>query len=446
LLSDTASPEPGALFSDIRFAGRKTVVAAVSGGGDSLALLFLLQDFLERQPSGPSLLAVTVDHGLRPDSATEARAVGELAAARGIAHRTLRWEEAKPKAGISAAAREARLALLARAAREAGTDLVFTAHTADDQAETLAMRLSRGGGRGAAGIAPATLFEGDVWFTRPLLHTRRAALRTYLGERGISWFEDPSNRDPRFERARVRACLDEDRTQALLAEAENAQRLRQEQGRAAADLIGSAATRVAPGLLRFALAAASEEKGGLYALRIVLAVAGGSPHLADEARSAALLRRALEDERCRVSLSRAVVTRKRDWLYLHRERRNLPETSLSGEQIWDGRYRLVPAGQLKGACVAAFGPANAAARDVAEAEAPAGLLRSALAAEPAIWRGDLCLGLASDMEGLVLQRLAQPWARLLPSFDLAPASALLELLNGSVPPILPFDGHKEQMG
>ena len=428
-------PEPGALFSDIRLAGRPAVVAAVSGGGDSLALLFLLRDFLKSLPEAPTLLAVTVDHGLRPDSAAEARAVGELAAAHGIAHRTLRWEGAKPASGVSAAAREARLALLAQAAREAGTDLVLTAHTADDQAETLAMRLQRGRGRGAAGIAPATLYEESVWLVRPLLQTRRAALRAYLGSRGIGWFEDPSNRDPRFERARVRGSLDESRIQALLAEAREAQALREEAGRSAARLIRGCAERPAPGLLRFSLAAASDAEAGLYALRILLAAAGGTPHLPDEARSAALLRH-IVDARSRISLSRAVVTRKRDWLYLHREARNLPEIPLSGEQVWDGRYRIVAKGPVEGERIAAFGAVNAAAQEIAESDVPAGLRRSALAAEPALWAGDRCLGLASEL--VTLRSVAAPWLKLLPSFDFAPAAALFELVGSPPPPTAPY--------
>src|SRR5690606_5645072 len=183
------------------------VVAAVAGGGDSLALLLLLHHFLKHLPAAPSVLAVTIDHGLRPESGAEAEAVGRLAAAHRIPHRVLRWEGPKPKTGIAAAARAARLSLLAKAAGQAGADLVLTGHTADDQAETLAMRLARGEGRGGAGIAPATLYDGRIWFVRPLLGTRRAALRTFLRERGISWAEDPTNIDRRFERARVRQDL-----------------------------------------------------------------------------------------------------------------------------------------------------------------------------------------------------------------------------------------------
>ncbi|WEX10002.1 tRNA lysidine(34) synthetase TilS [Chelativorans sp. AA-79] len=444
MLSPELPHEPGALFSDIRLAGCDTVVAAVSGGGDSLALLLLLHDHLEHLSGAPALLAVTVDHGLRPGSGEEARAVGRLAAAHGIAHRLLRWEGPKPSTGISAAAREARLALLAQAAREAGARFVLTGHTADDQAETLSMRLARGAGRGTAGMAPATLYDGDVWIVRPLLAVRRGALRAFLRERGIAWAEDPTNRDRRFERARVRQDLDEPAIRELIASARKAQAAREETGRSAASIVARAAERPVPGLLRLPLPAVRETAAGLYALRILLAVAGGTPHLPDEARTVAVLSRA--GEGLRASLSRAVVTVSHGQLYLHRERRNLPAAALAGEVLWDGRYLVMAGEGTAGLVLAPYGRENAEEASLGDVDAPAGLLRSALATEPALWKNGDCLGLAGEAEGVSVRPVAGPWARLLPSFDSAPAGAVLDLLRGGPLPALPFHGHKEHMG
>ena len=147
-----------------------TLGLAVSGGGDSLALLLLARAALPGR-----VKAATVDHGLRPDSAAEARRAGEFCAALGIPHTIRRWEGEKPVAGLQAAAREARYRLLAEAADDADCSLVMTGHTLDDQAETVAMRRERGAGRGLSGIAPATLHDKRIWFVRPLIGQRRAA-------------------------------------------------------------------------------------------------------------------------------------------------------------------------------------------------------------------------------------------------------------------------------
>ena len=136
--------EAKVLFADVKSA--KALVLAVSGGPDSTALMVLAARWRKALKRGPELIAVTVDHGLRAEAKREARVVARLAKELGIAHRTLRWTDAKPKAGIPQAAREARYRLLAQAAHRAGASHVLTAHTRDDQAETVVMRLARGSG------------------------------------------------------------------------------------------------------------------------------------------------------------------------------------------------------------------------------------------------------------------------------------------------------------
>jgi len=127
------------------------LVLAVSGGPDSLALMWLAARWRRALSRGPRLIAVTVDHGLRPEAAREARDVKRLAQTLDVPHRTLRWTGAKPNTGLPAAARAARYRLLAKAAQASGATHVLTAHTRDDQAETLLMRILRGSG--IAGLA-----------------------------------------------------------------------------------------------------------------------------------------------------------------------------------------------------------------------------------------------------------------------------------------------------
>jgi tRNA(Ile)-lysidine synthase len=192
------------------FAGLKAapaLVLAVSGGPDSVALMWLAARWQRSLARGPQLTVVTVDHGLRPEAAREAREVKRLATTLGLTHRTLRWRGTKPKTGLPAAAREARYRLLAEAARKAGASHVLTAHTRDDQAETLLMRMLRGSGlAGLSAMARLTERDGIV-LARPLLDVPKAQLIATLKRAKISFADDPTNRDTAFTRPRLRALL-----------------------------------------------------------------------------------------------------------------------------------------------------------------------------------------------------------------------------------------------
>ncbi|MCK1423850.1 tRNA lysidine(34) synthetase TilS [Bradyrhizobium sp. 180] len=192
------------------FAGLKTasaLVLAVSGGPDSVALMWLAARWRRSLARGPQLTVVTVDHGLRPEAAREAREVKRLAAELGLPHRTLRWRGAKPKTGLPAAAREARYRLLAQAARAVGARHVLTAHTRDDQAETLLMRMLRGSGlAGLSAMAGVSERDGIV-LARPLLDVPKAQLIATLKRAKVGFADDPSNRDTAFTRPRLRALL-----------------------------------------------------------------------------------------------------------------------------------------------------------------------------------------------------------------------------------------------
>jgi tRNA(Ile)-lysidine synthase len=202
--------EANALFRGLE--KLKGLVLAVSGGPDSTALLLLAARWANRRKRAPKLMAVTVDHGLRPQAAHEAAAVKRVARRRGVRHRTLHWRGNKPQTGLQEAARVARYGLLARAATRAGYTHVLTAHTLDDQAETMLFRLARGSGLvGLAGMAPATVlpFAGaaKIFLVRPLLHIPKSRLIATLKAAHIDYSDDPSNRDPRFARARLRTLM-----------------------------------------------------------------------------------------------------------------------------------------------------------------------------------------------------------------------------------------------
>ncbi len=205
--SDAVTPDAAAVA---RFAadlarlidiGRDRVLVAVSGGADSIALLLLTRAVL-----GSKCVAATVDHGLRPESADEARFVACLCDRLDIGHATLAGP-LPPRAGrtanLSARARVLRYGLLEAHLAQVGAQWLATAHHADDQIETMVMRLNRGAGiAGLAGIRPS---GGRI--VRPLLGWRRAELAAIVAQAGVAPVDDPSNADDRYDRARLRKAL-----------------------------------------------------------------------------------------------------------------------------------------------------------------------------------------------------------------------------------------------
>ena len=178
---------------------------AVSGGPDSLALLVLAA---AARPG--EVEAATVDHGLRPEGAAEADIVAGLCRRLDVPHATLnvRWRD-PPTTAIQERARRERYRLLGYWAEERGLAAIATAHHADDQAETLLMRLTRGAGvRGLAGMRPRSIAPGtDIRLLRPLLGWRRTELEQLCSAAGLEPVTDPTNGDQRFERVRVRSAL-----------------------------------------------------------------------------------------------------------------------------------------------------------------------------------------------------------------------------------------------
>ena len=187
------------------FEARPGLAVALSGGADSMALAVLADAWARRR--GGRLTALTVDHGLRPASAAEARRVSRWMLRLGVAHRVLSWHGAKPVAGVQAAARAARYRLMTAWCREAGVLHLLLAHHLQDQAETFLLRLAHGsGGDGLAAMA-AVVETPAVRLVRPLLGTAPERLRETLRRRRQEWIEDPSNQDPAYARTRVRRLL-----------------------------------------------------------------------------------------------------------------------------------------------------------------------------------------------------------------------------------------------
>jgi tRNA(Ile)-lysidine synthase len=181
---------------------------AVSGGGDSVALMHLLAGWAKKTRRPPPHV-VTVDHGLRAESAADARQVLRWAKTAGLKPHSLRWKGPRPAADIEAAAREARYRLMGEWARKNGIAALYVAHTRDDQAETFLLRLMRGSGLdGLAAMRAVASYPladfADLSIVRPLLSMEREHVRSLLKSSGHGWLEDAMNADERFARVRLR--------------------------------------------------------------------------------------------------------------------------------------------------------------------------------------------------------------------------------------------------
>ena len=398
------------------FEHRPAIAVGVSGGPDSTALALLLQDWLAAREG--RLLALVVDHRLRPESAAEVKLVAARLAGLGIEARVLTLSGPLPTAGLQAAARAARYALLEAAAAEAGILHLAVAHHARDQAETIALRRAAGSGpRGAAGM-PALRELDRVRLIRPLLHIAPDRVRALLEQRGVPWIEDPSNRDTRFWRARYRLAGGGMPTTPPAG----ADRGRLE--RASATLLARHARPHPLGFVGIELAALGGLEEPLLAAllgRLVLATAGSAwpPGSAELARLAAWLHRC---DGARRALGGVLIERAGSALRFVREPRAVeaPRPLLPGELLWDGRFRIVRHGAGPALQVRAAGPgwrrrlARMASADVDTPEAarlPAVVLETLPlvgSAERALRLGPWCL----DPDGRHLDIRFRPQNRL----------------------------------
>jgi tRNA(Ile)-lysidine synthase len=356
---------------------------AVSGGGDSMALLHLARDWAAER--GVTLHAVTVDHGLRPEAAQEAALAAAAANALGVSHDTLRWEGWDGRGNLQDAARRARRRLIAEWAAERGLGAVALGHTLDDQAETVLLRLARGSGvDGLSGMAAAAPGEGLLWL-RPLLAERREALRAWLSARGIAWAEDPSNEDARFARVRARRLLaalaplglDAPR---LARTAEAMRRAREVLATVAVDLAARAAsvTAGAVALDRGALEAAQDETR-LRLLAGALSLIGGADY---RPRLDALEALAARGEGTLAGCRLVTID---GCLWIAREAAATSGAAARPGEVWDRRWRVTGPRGRTDARIAALGAEGLAHCPGWRA---AGLPQAVLEASPAVWQGE----------------------------------------------------------
>lgn len=333
--------DPLKIFKDVDT--DSTVVLAVSGGSDSVALLLLASSWAMH--SGVNLQVVTIDHGLRPEAAAEAGFVSGISEALNLPHITIAWEGLKPVSGLSNAARTARYQLLEEFALDIGARTILVGHTANDQAETILMRNARGGNnqqtRGMSGIASHIKLPSRTKLLRPLIEYNRQQLRTYLIEANQSWIEDPSNFDEAYERVRIRNRLgnDDKKISELCRFAKASGYLRRYVSEEAASIL-STELKMSQGPVYEIDFSALEDKPAPVrnlVLQVMIAIAGGAEYFISYKSLEKLFVR--RDE-TRFTLGRAVVETKNNCFKIYREKRSLPAIIIEpGEEtLWDGRF------------------------------------------------------------------------------------------------------------
>jgi tRNA(Ile)-lysidine synthase len=365
---------------------------AVSGGGDSMALLALAA---ERLPPALSLFAVTVNHGLRPEAHDEAALVARTAARLGVEHTVLNWDARTRKGNLQAAAREARFRLLGDWAQRRGIGAVALAHTQDDQAETVLLRLARGSGvDGLTGMAAVREAAGIRWL-RPFLEVSRDTLRAALEARGIDWAEDASNLDPRFHRVRARRALAALTPLGIDAPGLAATARRMQRARAALEAETARAlahhARDDRGTVlvdRAALDLLPEIRDRVFA-QLLMAVTG-APH---RPRLAALQRWTAAARAAGATFAGARLRPEGERLRIFREYRAVEGLRVPADACWDHRWRALAPPNAEGAEITALGPDGLLllSRQAADGAHPhwreTGLPQAALESLPAIWRG-----------------------------------------------------------
>ncbi|UNF48459.1 tRNA lysidine(34) synthetase TilS [Bartonella krasnovii] len=386
------------LFKTSDFIQCRRVILAVSGGSDSLALMFLVKEYLDTLSVPLEIIAVTVDHQLRKESAREAETVAEICHDHHIKHITVRWEGKKPKTHIAASARIARYNLLVQEAQKQGASLIMTGHTLNDQVETYQMRSQRlqksreswrgdagatrngfstggfasalcGGAmgdedharktreniaekndgvleRGLSCIPREALLHRKVRLIRPLLGVKRQILRNYLSIQGKVWIDDPTNEDRNFERVRVRQSLSPQKLADIAQKINQAALRRRQHAQNIADLILALDITVQYGRCFIVKPAPLLHKHTCFPFVVGLfaVLMGGGFYLLPAKKLSTLVQKLClhSSEKRRFTYAGCVIEYNKDGIALWREGRNMKEVLVGPEEtlMWDGRYQI----------------------------------------------------------------------------------------------------------
>jgi tRNA(Ile)-lysidine synthase len=410
--------------------GAQKLLVAISGGSDSTGILLAFHQALTLPEfSVFRLCAVTVDHGLRAESAAEARTVAALCAQLNVRHLTKVWQGVKPKSGLSQASRTARYHLLAESATELGADLILLGHTIGDQRETITMRRQRSmdaDSAGLAGMAPAVLLNRQTWACRPFLNIERSDIRDYLSSNAVDWIDDPSNDNPSYERVRVRQAAQDDRLAANYHIATERYRL----SASAAKWFETSVVVHPNGLIALdRIAVLSHPQEARYALSLLAAITGGREYAMGRQSLDQLWALISAEGNARFSAHRTLFDIRKTMIFLCRENRDLPSVPERAAlpMLWDERYYLSELPDQKEA-------AEVSQQIIARSNyVPQALMRKAEAAMPFRASADEVSSPAYRIDPCM-----RPFDRFLPLFDHAFASTVSHAFGCSALADVPF--------
>ncbi|AUJ64573.1 tRNA lysidine(34) synthetase TilS [Aestuarium zhoushanense] len=319
------------------------IAVAVSGGGDSVALLHLA--YRVATQTGQTLSAVTVDHGLRAESAAEAATVAQFCQTLNIPHTTLHWNGTEAQGNLMAAARDARYQLIGDWAKSNGIGHVMLGHTRDDEAETFLMQLGRGAGVDGLSAMDWRPHRLGIHWGRPLHQSMRSELRDYLTRQGIEWIDDPTNENPKYLRSRIRAAMPQLADLGLTVDAIATSAFNQKMARAALDhyaakeadthlTIQNGDVILPRDLDHLMVPQDIQRRLWLAAVMWI----GGGDH-APRQSGLSQITHAIRDGRD-VTLNGCAILVKRDHIRFTRELNAVRDLRCSTTEIWDGRWQL----------------------------------------------------------------------------------------------------------
>ena len=321
------------------------IAIAVSGGGDSIALTYFAHEWA--RANGGQITVLTVDHGLRSDSRSEAERVGGWINALGITHQILNWQGVKPKSRIQAMARNARYRLMDDWCKDNGVLHLLVAHNENDQAETYLMRKEHGSGPDGLAAMSQILELSHCRLLRPLLAENTQNLRHFLMVQNAKWVEDPSNQNPIFERVRMRLHIKDEKISCLDVATTAAQfgnsRLRNSRALSALIAFGVQLSPLGFAYVNLSVLTNASSDNIMRLFARVLMTVGGRSYAPSRTQLEFLVGKLLNNSASSVTGGGCQVIHKRDGFLVAREKRGLPLPVLVApkETIhWDHRFKM----------------------------------------------------------------------------------------------------------